>query len=33
MHLLAAIPGQIDDGSEAIDLGQTPADIVYSFSC
>ena len=29
MHLLAAIPGQIDDGSEAIDLGQTPADIVY----
>ena len=29
MHLLAATPGQIDDGSEAIDLGQTPADIVY----
>ena len=29
MHLLAATPGQIDDGSEAIDLGQTPADIIY----
>lgn len=29
MHLLAAIPGQIDDGLEAIDLGQTPADIIY----
>ena len=29
MHLLSATPGQIDDGSEAIDLGQTPADIIY----
>ncbi len=29
MHLLAAAPGQVTDGSEAIDLGQTPADIVF----
>jgi cobaltochelatase CobN len=29
MHLLAATPGQIDDGSEPVDLGQTPADIVF----
>ena len=29
MHLLAAIPGGIADGSEAIDLGQTPGDIVF----
>jgi cobaltochelatase CobN len=28
MHLLAATPGGIDDGSEAVDLGQTPAEIV-----
>lgn len=28
MHLLAATPGQINDGSEPVDLGQTPADIV-----
>ncbi len=28
MHLLAATPGGISDGSEAIDLGQSPADIV-----
>ncbi len=28
MHLLAAQPGTISDGSEAIDLGQTPGDIV-----
>ncbi len=28
MHLLAAVPGTVDDGSEAIDLGQTPGDIV-----
>ncbi|MDV7339709.1 cobaltochelatase subunit CobN [Terasakiella sp. A23] len=28
MHLLAATPGAITDGSEAIDLGQTPGDIV-----
>ncbi|WP_135080978.1 cobaltochelatase subunit CobN [Terasakiella sp. SH-1] len=28
MHLLAATPGAISDGSEAIDLGQDPADIV-----
>ena len=29
MHLLAATPGGIDDGSEPFDLGQTPADIVF----
>lgn len=28
MHLLAATPGAIDDGSEPVDLGQTPADVV-----
>ncbi|MBO6783559.1 MAG: cobaltochelatase subunit CobN [Alphaproteobacteria bacterium] len=28
MHLLAAAPGAVDDGSEAVDLGQTPGDIV-----
>jgi cobaltochelatase CobN len=28
MHLLAAQPGGIADGSEAIDLGQSPGDIV-----
>jgi cobaltochelatase CobN len=28
MHLLAAIPGAVDDGSEAVNLGQTPGDIV-----
>jgi len=29
MHLLAAKPGAITDGSEAVDLGQTPGDIVF----
>ncbi len=29
MHLLAAQPGTIDDGAEPVDLGQTPADIVF----
>ena len=29
MHLLAAQPGAIDDGSEAVDLGQTPGDILF----
>jgi len=29
MHLLAATPGSIDDGSEPFDLGQSPADIVF----
>ncbi|WP_420861482.1 cobaltochelatase subunit CobN [Algirhabdus cladophorae] len=29
MHLLAATPGQIDDGSEPVDLGQTPADVIF----
>ena len=28
MHLLAAQPGAVSDGSEAVDLGQTPGDIV-----
>jgi cobaltochelatase CobN len=28
MHLLAATPGVVNDGSEAVDLGQDPADIV-----
>ena len=28
MHLLAAQPGAIEDGTEAVDLGQTPGDIV-----
>ena len=30
MHLLAAQPGGIADGSEAIDLGQSPGDIVFA---
>ena len=29
MHLLAAIPGGIADGSEAVDLAQAPGDIVF----
>ncbi|MCP5366265.1 MAG: cobaltochelatase subunit CobN [Hyphomicrobiales bacterium] len=28
MHLLAAQPGAVSDGTEAVDLGQTPGDIV-----
>ncbi|SLN16900.1 Aerobic cobaltochelatase subunit CobN [Aquimixticola soesokkakensis] len=28
MHLLAATPGAIEDGTDAVDLGQTPADLV-----
>ncbi len=28
MHLLAALPGEIEDGSVAVDLGQTPGDVV-----
>ncbi|WP_281858797.1 cobaltochelatase subunit CobN [Litoreibacter halocynthiae] len=28
MHLLAATPGNIDNGQEPVDLGQTPAEIV-----
>jgi cobaltochelatase CobN len=28
MHLLAAQPGSVDDGGGAVDLGQTPGDIV-----
>ncbi|TVV70274.1 cobaltochelatase subunit CobN [Sphingomonas solaris] len=28
MHILSATPGTIDSGDEAIDLGQTPGDIV-----
>ncbi|MDQ7070442.1 MAG: cobaltochelatase subunit CobN [Rhodobacterales bacterium] len=29
MHLLAATPGNITDASEPVDLGQTPADILF----
>lgn len=29
MHLLAAQPGSVQDGSEAVDLGQDPGDIVF----
>ena len=29
MHLLAATPGQVADGTEPVDLGQTPADLVF----
>ena len=28
MHLLAAQPGAVNDGADAVDLGQTPADVV-----
>jgi cobaltochelatase CobN len=29
MHLLAATPGRISDGNEAVELGQSPGDIVF----
>ncbi len=29
MHLLATQPGSLGDGGEAVDLGQSPGDIVY----
>ncbi|MEM6727304.1 MAG: cobaltochelatase subunit CobN, partial [Pseudomonadota bacterium] len=29
MHLIAATPGQVSDGSEPVDLRQSPADIVF----
>ncbi|MCG6904617.1 MAG: cobaltochelatase subunit CobN [Rhodobacter sp.] len=29
MHLLAATPGAIDDGTEPVDLGQTPAEVIF----
>ncbi|NQV46662.1 MAG: cobaltochelatase subunit CobN [Rhodospirillaceae bacterium] len=29
MHLLAATPGGVSDGSEAIDLAQSPGDIIF----
>lgn len=29
MHLLAATPGQISDGREPVDPGQTPAEVIY----
>lgn len=29
MHLLAATPGAINDGSEPVDPGQTPADVIF----
>ena len=28
MHLLAATPGRTTDGAEAVDLGQSPGEIV-----
>ena len=28
MHLLAAQPGSVTDGSEAVDLNQTPGEII-----
>ena len=28
MHLLAATPGTIEDGTDPVDPGQTPADVV-----
>ncbi|KAF0140826.1 MAG: cobaltochelatase CobN, partial [Rhodospirillaceae bacterium] len=28
MHLLAAMPGTITDGTEVVDLGQTPGEVV-----
>ena len=29
MHLLASQPGEISDGAEAIDLGQSPGDVIF----
>lgn len=29
MHLLAATPGAIDDGQDPVDLGQSPAELVF----
>jgi len=29
MHLLVTQPGEISDGAEAVDLGQSPGDIVF----
>jgi len=29
MHLLVTQPGEISDGTEAVDLGQTPGDIIF----
>ena len=29
MHLLRAQPGEVTDGSEAVDLGQTPGEVVF----
>ncbi|MCT8159191.1 cobaltochelatase subunit CobN [Pseudoruegeria sp. SHC-113] len=29
MHLLAATPGAIEDGSEPVDLGQSPSDLLF----
>ena len=29
MHLLAAQPGAIDNGADPVDLGQTPAEVVF----
>ena len=29
MHLLAATPGAVEDGKDPVDLGQTPADVIF----
>ncbi len=29
MHLLATTPGTVSDGADAVDLGQTPGEIVF----
>ncbi len=29
MHLLAARPGDISDGTEPVDPGQSPADVIF----
>ena len=29
MHLLAATPGSVDESQEPVDLGQSPADVVF----
>ena len=29
MHLLAAAPGTVSDGSEPVDPGQSPADVIF----
>ncbi|MGB0904599.1 MAG: hypothetical protein ACPGVJ_06850, partial [Mangrovicoccus sp.] len=29
MHLLAATPGQIEDGADPVDPGQSPAEVIF----